>query len=142
MDRRQEIERIVIGTILNSTKANDFIGSCRCCITPDMFSDERHQDIYKAAIALKSLGNDDINPLSVWLACPNLPADYLCELAADWSYEAKRYYYNRNIYYCDPKKNKRYTRVTFDDYINRFMELVISNGERDSSIRRGAEPAA
>ncbi len=142
MDRRQEIERIVLGTILNSSKENDYMANCRCCITADMFDTEQHQEIYKTALQLKSAGMDEVSPFTVWSANQSLAPEYLCELADEWYFELKKYLYNRQVYYFDTKRNKRYTRVTFDDYINRFMELVFSNGERNSSTRRSAEPAA
>ena len=47
MTRRQEIENIIIGTLL-STFDTDWFADCRYCITTDMFADERNAMIYSA----------------------------------------------------------------------------------------------
>ena len=135
MDRRQEIERIIIGTILNSFEDKSYLMSCRSCITSEMFKDERHRVIYENAVKMSSLGMKTITPADMIEYDPELitMAAYLCELATDCHFDMKKYEYNRVIWYTATNNRPRYTNVTFDDYVTRFIQLVFNDEQQEGS---------
>jgi hypothetical protein len=128
MTRREELERIIIGTLLNSFGDANWYDSCKSCITEGMFSDERNRRIYSTIQRMKKDIFSDITPLDVINYDPSLSdlSVYMCELAGDWYFEIKKYYYNRKLLYSNVP-NPKLTRVTFQDYITRFVTLVFTS---------------
>ena len=102
MDRREQIERIIIGTILNSVIGNDYMKDCRSCITADMFRDERHKRIYSDVLFMKDTGYVDISPKDLLDFDSSLVdlTSYMCELATEEYFEIK----NCNVYNNDTGK--------------------------------------
>ena len=124
MDRRQEIESIIIGTLLNSDNDTDYIRSCKSCVTADMFKDERHSAIFSAIMRMSNSGIKSINPLDVVKYDKSMMelAYYMCHLSIDYHFEYKKVVYNENQYlYCERPK---YTTVKFDDYISRLVSFA------------------
>lgn len=130
MNRRQEIESIIIGTILNSFNGDDYLINCKSCITADMFSDERNKVIYSKAIEMSKSGLKEITPQTMLQYDSDMTSllPYILDLATDWNFVVKKAEYNSNVYYTDHSKTPRYTMVKFDDYITRFIKLVFANG--------------
>lgn len=131
MTRRQEIESIIIGTILSSHLGEDYLKDCKSCITADMFCDERNSLIYSKAVEMYSKGFSEITPYTlVNYDSSLLPvAPYMCEVADDWYFESKKTSYNLKLYYgcTNGTERPKYTRVTFSDYVTRFVQLVYSS---------------
>ena len=129
MTRRQEIESIIIGTILSSHLGENYLNDCKSCITADMFSDEKNAKIYSTALEMQKAGCETITPTDVVEYKSDMIslAPYMCELADDWFFEAKKAKYNSNVYYSDTTGKSKYTHVTFSDYVNRFVQLVFSS---------------
>ena len=149
MTRREEIENIIIGTLLGSMTDESFFNSCRCCITPDMFSDDTNRRIYQVIFDMNSGGFVETNPSTIFMRYGYEVSGLvprMCELAAEFSFVSKMSRYNENqfllwsIYGIRPN----YSKVTFDDYVNRFIQIVFSNEreERDQVRRGGAAAAA
>ena len=143
MDRRTQIERLIIGTLLNSTGNEEYFLSCRSCITADMFSDDRNARLYSLIRDMNINGIRSTTPYDVADHCRKGGVDisdilsYMVEISIDSHFEMKKYEYNRDVYHCDASRTPRYTRVRFEDYINRFMQLVFSNA-RSEELQRSA----
>lgn len=136
MTRRQEIENIIIGTLLN-TFDTDWFADCRYCITTDMFADERNAKIYSAICEYRKTSNKIITPYHLCSFDKNLfsIATYMAELAGEYYFLAKKVNYNESVWLLRELNGERYryTDVKFSDYIGKFIEMVIH--ERKSKIK-------
>lgn len=128
MTRRQEIENIIIGTLLN-TFDTDWFADCRYCITTDMFIDERNAKIYSAICEYRKTNDKTITPYHLCYFDKNLLslAVYMAELAGDYYFLVKKVNYNENVWLLREFKGERYkyTDVEFSDYVGKFVEMVI-----------------
>ena len=131
MTRRQEIENIIIGTLLN-TSDTDWFADCGYCITADMFTDERNARIYSAIHEYRKTGDRAITPYHLCKFDNDLfsLAVYMTELSANYYFFVKKVYYNERVWIARTFEGKRcrYTDVKFSDYVGKFLEMVI--GER------------
>lgn len=129
MTRRQEIENIIIGTLLN-TFDTDWFADCSYCITADMFTDERNAKIYSSIIEYRKTGDKVITPYHLCEFDNNLLsfAWYMAELAGDYYFLIKKVNYNEKVWFARQIESKRYryTDVKFTDYVAKFLEIVIS----------------
>lgn len=128
MTRRQEIENIIIGTLL-STFDTDWFADCCYCITADMFVDERNAKIYSAICEYRKTSDKIITPYHLCSFDKNiLPlAGYMVELAVDYYFLANKVNYNERVWLARQIEGKlyRYTDVKFSDYVGKFLEMVI-----------------
>ena len=119
MDRAQQIENIIIGSVLNDY--DEYWPSVRFCITADMLSD----DMNKALFQKMREGKTDIVTLT-----SGMPTDDLLkvfDLAAYNDFRTKKCLYNEDQFlFSDSPK---YTRVSFEDYINQFVKTYF-NGKK------------
>lgn len=131
MTRRQEIENIIIGTLLN-TFDTDWFADCSYCITADMFTDERNARIYSAIRGYRKTGDKAITPYHLCLFDDKMLslAVYMEDLATDFYFLVKKVNYNERVWIAREFEGKRcrYTDVKFSDYVGKFLEMVI--GER------------
>lgn len=125
MNRREQIESIIVGTLLNSDETANYFADVKSVISSDMFVDSRRGRIYNIVAEMNAKGIATVCPYSIYeyLKCvidaPILV--YMTELAADWHFLAKKVEYNEWIWMTG---QKRYTNVMFNDYIKRFVQLV------------------
>ena len=128
MTRRQEIENIIIGTLL-STFDTDWFADCRYCITTDMFADERNAMIYSAICKYRKAGNFRITVYDLCLFDDSLLplAAYMVNLSINCDFFIKKVRYNNNVWRSRHSTGKlyRYTDVKFSDYVGKFLEMVI-----------------
>lgn len=128
MTRRQEIENIIIGTLLN-TFDTDWLADCSYCITADMFTDERNARIYSAIIEYRKTDDKSIAPYHLCEFDNKLRplAGHMVELAVNYYFLANKVNYNERIWLARQIEGKlyRYTDVKFSDYVGRFLEMVI-----------------
>lgn len=128
MTRRQEIENIIIGTLLN-TFDTDWFADCRYCITADMFSDEINAKIYSAICEYRKTSNKIITPYHLCSFDKNLLslAAYMAGLAVDYYFLVKKVNYNESVWLLREFNGERYryTDVKFSDYVGKFLEMVI-----------------
>lgn len=131
MTRRQEIENIIIGTLLN-TFDTDWFADCSYCITADMFTDGRNARIYSAIREYRKAGDKAITPYHLCEFDNEMLslAVYMEDLATDFYFLVKKVNYNERVWIAREFEGKRcrYTDVKFSDYVGKFLEMVI--GER------------
>ena len=133
MTRRQEIENIIIGTLLN-TFDTDWFADCSYCITADMFMDERNARIYSAISKYRKTGDKAITPYHLCgFDKTLLPlAGYMSDLAGDYYFLVKKVNYNERVWIVRTFGGKRcgYTEVKFSDYVGKFLEMVIDERKK------------
>ena len=128
MTRRQEIENIIIGTLL-STFDTDWFADCCYCITTDMFKDVRNAKIYSAVCEYRKSGNFRITAYDLCIFDNSLLslAVYMVNLSINCDFFIKKVCYNNNVWRLRHSTGKlyRYTDVKFSDYVGNFLEMVI-----------------
>lgn len=128
MTRRQEIENIIIGTLLN-TFDTDWFAECSYCITADMFEDIRNANIYNVICEYRKTGDASITPYHLIRFDKNLItlAEHIIDLATNFYFLVKKVEYNETVwrYRLIDGKRYRYTDVKFSDYVSKFIEIVI-----------------
>lgn len=113
MSRKQEIENIIIGTLINGY--DEYWDSVKYCITPNMISDDLNRRLFKEM----SAGSKNLVELSHGKTDEETLR--IVDLAADCDFDWKKWLYNsRQHWFGNPPK---YTDVTFDDYVSRFVKL-------------------
>ena len=129
MTRRQEIENIIIGTLLN-TFDTDWLADCSYCITADMFADERNAKIYSAICEYRKTDDKSITPYHLCEFDKDLLpiAEYMAELATNCYFLVKKVNYNELVWIAREFEGKQYRRtdVKFSDYVVRFLDIVIN----------------
>lgn len=127
MTRRQEIENIIIGTLLN-TFDTDWFADCSYCITADMFVDNRNAKIYSAICEYRNTGDKSITPYHLFKFDKKLIslAEHIVNLASNYYFLVKKVEYNETVwrYRLIDGKRYRYTDVNFMDYVGKFIEMV------------------
>lgn len=130
MTRRQELENIIIGTLLDSTEDHNFFMDCRSTITADMFLDDTNRRIYEIITEMNSWDQQKTDPVSIWELYGSKVADILprmCELVNEWSFIYKKFYHQEYVWLnntfngCHMKKKD----VSFPEYVNHFIKLVL-----------------
>lgn len=129
MTRRQEIENIIIGTLLN-TFDTDWLADCSYCITANMFTDERNARIYSAICEYRKAGENVITPYHLCKFNKDMTqfAVYMVELSLDYYFLVKKVCYNERVWITRSISGVRcrYTDIKFSDYVAKFLENVIS----------------
>lgn len=130
MTRSQEIENIIIGTLLNSFDTDDWFMDCAICITVDMFEDSRNAKIYSTIAAMHKVGLNMTTPIDVFEFGNEETksfVDYMVELASNYHYLVKKCYYNESVWIerMINGKRYRYTEVKFSDYVSKFVQNAI-----------------
>lgn len=134
MSRREQIENIIIGTLLNSDNQNNYYENVKFCVTADMFTDDRRKEIFNivAEMNVKGLTRtwpDAIFDFQEHKTSKELLA-YMVELATDWFFYAKKVEYNERIFWTDSSPHKHFTNVTFDDYVSRFIKIAFEDDSK------------
>ena len=133
MTRRQQIESIIIGTLLNSINGKNYYENCKSCITSDMFQSGENAKIYETIAEMSNNGKTDFSPYHLAMFNERLLdiASYMCYLATDFYFEDKKARYNAMCYFYSNGKRPEYTRVSFDDYVSRFIQIVFGKNAKN-----------
>ena len=116
MTRRQQIEDIIIGTLVcNFTK---YWNDVRFCITPDMMQDPLNARTLRRMGELDAMG---ITPTIKTLTGEDPDMDFhVAHVAIDGDFDSKRAEYHMIQHITGQRE---YTQVTFDQYVTRYIEL-------------------
>lgn len=128
MKRQQEIEKIIIGTLLN-TFDTDWFADCCYCITADMFKDEQNSKIYSTICEYRKTNGNIITPYHICEFDSEMYtlAPYMIELAVNFDFLTKKVLFNENVWISRQLgwTRCRYTEVKFSDYVAKFIDYVI-----------------
>ena len=143
--RRQQIENIIIGTLLESDGKTNYFDDCRSMLGVDMFRDETNRRIYGLISEMNAKGVSDTRPYSIFGQYGESVADIvprMCELMAEWSFIHKKVQHNegRYLYSLVSGAKVSYTTVQFGDYVGQFIK--INEDDKASGDNRGAEAHA
>lgn len=146
-ERRQEIENIIIGTLLESDSVMNYFDDCRSCLSADMIRDLTNKRIYLLIVEMNRKGITDTRPYSIFVQYGESVADIvprMCELVADWSFIHKKTQHNevRYLYGLMNNVKVRYTDVRFVDYVEQFIKISLEDDKESRDRRRGKAYAA
>ena len=148
MNRRDKLENIIIGTLLESNAERNFYDDCCSVITPDMFNDEVNRRIFVMVSEMNRNGKVNTTPCDIFEEYGNVVVDIMprmCELVTDYSFIYLKTKYNEEQYILSEYYGieTKYTDVCFGDYVKRFIKAVFENEkERSDNNRRGKSVAA
>ena len=138
MDRRQQLENIIIGTLLESTERRNYYEDCRC-ISQDMFRDATNRRIFGLIAEMNGNGKVDTTPADIFAeygeAVVDIAAD-MCDLFTDWSFIHLKTEYNEKRFFasCVFGIEQIKTDVGFEDYVKQFIKIVCDE-ERNADNR-------
>lgn len=116
MTRRQQIEQLIIGSLL--CEFDRHYPEVSGVITPDMMLDKRNA---KALAVMERQHKEGKTPDIATVGAEMIEhAAYLADTAIDGDFSTNKAVYNLIQ---DTNGTKQYTAVTFTDYINRYLEL-------------------
>lgn len=146
MTRRQELENIIIGTVLESNEERNYYDDCGTIITADMFFDEKNRRVWKLIVDMNAKGLKETTPCDIFKEYGQAVADivpWMCELVADYSFVYRKTKYNEISYLMNEfyGVETKYTDVRFEDYVKKFIKTVYEKEGADNH-RRGQGAAA
>lgn len=147
MTRREKIENIIIGTLLESTDEENYFDDCRSSLTEDMFLDETNRRIFSLVAEMNAKGKHRTDPCSIFEEYGEKVLD-LCPVMADkmveYSFIHLKTQYNEGQYIMEQSYGieARYTNVQFVDYVRQLIILDSMNYEERNRSARGESAAA
>lgn len=123
MERRQKLEKIIIGTLLESTWRYNYFDDVKCLISADMFSDEVNRKIYGLISEMNANGKKETTPADIFEEYGSEVLDIvpdMCDLCVDYSFIHLNVKYRETCFLsgCQTIRN-----VTFSDYVNQFVMM-------------------
>ena len=130
MSRREQLENIIIGTLMESNSQRNYFDECKAII-PEMFSDPTNRKLFTIISDMNAAGRTDTDPCSIFKEYDFMVADILprmLELCTDYSFIHLKMEYNERRYIdsCITGNDYRGTTVQFVDYIKQFLSLIYS----------------
>ena len=128
MRRIEYLEKIIIGTLLESNERQNYFNECRCCITAEMFKDDVCRRIYQMVADMNTSGMVETDPNAIVEHYGAKVLDILptmLDLVIDYSFVYKKMEYNERVFKTAYMNGiaPHYTDVTFTDYVNHFLRL-------------------
>lgn len=145
MSRRVELEKIIIGTLMESDGERNYFDDCRCAISQEMFSDEVCRRLYGYISQMNQDGMPDTRPCSILEVYGEQVKDIavdMLEICTDYSFIHKKMEFNERRYLATIVTGHpfRRTDVEFSDYVTQFLKLVY-DGEK-TRYKRAEDAAA
>jgi replicative DNA helicase len=127
MDRRDTIESIIIGSLLNDFDG-EYFHACKSVIIPEMFRNKNYGKWYHMISDMHHDGYEDTTPLDImqfngWKTINDEVTDMM-NVAWEYDFLTRKTLYNESIKLNKKLVHKPLTTVTFDAYVNRFIQLV------------------
>ena len=123
MDRRQQLENIIIGTLLESTWRHNYFDEVKNILSVDMFQDETNRRIYGLIWEMNQRGMKETTPSDIFAeygaSVVDIAAD-MCDLCADYSFIHLNTKYREDCFLSGVNSRKD---VTFEDYVNQFIVM-------------------
>lgn len=137
MSRKEQLENIIIGTLLESTERRNYFDDCRCVLTADMFINEKNRKIYNIVSDMNRQGKVNTDPCTIFEEYGEAVSDIVYDMVAlctDYSFLHLKTEYNERLFLHSCMTGEDYKRndVQFSDYVRQFIINVYSN-ERKAS---------
>lgn len=128
MNRRQHIENIIVGTLLDSTEDRNYWSDCRSCVCAEMFADKVNARMF-GLIADMNGGGKVPSPYGILVEYGQAVIDIveeMCERCTEYSFDIMRTRYNEERYLLllSQGVDYGYTNVQFSDYVNQFITMA------------------
>ena len=123
MERRQKLENIIIGTLLESTCRYNYFDDVKCLISEYMFRDEVNRRIFGLIREMNANGKIDTTPADIFAEYGAKVFDIvtqIVDLCTDYSFIHLNMRYRETCFLsgCQTRRN-----VTFNDYVNQFVMM-------------------
>lgn len=130
MSRREQLENIIIGTLLESTENRNYYDDCNI-ITEDMFQIELNKRIFCLVRDMNTKGKKSTTPFDILMEYGEKVMDICADMAglvADFSFIHLKMQYNERKYLesCILGMEPKRTNIQFVDYVKTFVTLVYS----------------
>ena len=127
MDKRERLERIILGTLLRDSDLEHY-PSCKYCITEEMFDSDIHKDIYALITNAAKFGGKS-SLYDLFVLYPDKVSDlcpYIANLTIFEDFEVKKMNYNEEQWLksLTDGVTPNYSSVVFDDYVSEFIKCV------------------
>lgn len=144
MTQKERLEKIIVGTLLESNERQNYFDECRCCITADMFSDDRRRRIYGIIADMNANGKVETDPNSIVEAYGERVLDLLptmLDLVVDYSFIHLKTEHNERIFRTSfvTGTKPHYADVSFTLYVNTFLKMY---EDEKGKVPFGANAAA
>lgn len=138
MSRRQELENIIIGTLLESTMEESYYYDVKSCITEDMIQDGMNKRIFRMVSEMNAKGKKETTPTAILEEYGEAVMDILPDIvdkAVDNSFVWLKCKHNEEQYLSSLETGykPKYTYVEFSDYVGAFIKLY---NEEEYNIKR------
>lgn len=147
MDRRVQIEKIIIGTLLESKGYENWYDDCRCSVSADMFRDATNRRIFELVADMNARGKVETTPCDIMKEYGAAVMDIACDMVdicTEYSFIKLKTDYNEQRYIENLLfgVNHLATNIEFLDYVKKFVELSYKEDERQKAEHIGAVTAA
>lgn len=132
MERRQQLENIVIGTLLESTEYHNYYDEVKSSVVPEMFQNETNRRIFRLIAEMNAKGKADTTPCDIFNeygeSVVDIAAD-MCDLCTDFSFIHLKMDYNERHFLASVMfgVEQMKTDVQFEDYVNQFIKFALSD---------------
>ena len=142
MTKRQRLEKIIIGTLLDF---NNHYDVCRSSVTKDMFIDKVLERIYTLIQQMHSEGAEQTDPCSIFERYGDEVADIaaeMCELCQEYSFEIMKVRHNERLWLAKQifGVDNMQVDVSFEFYVSEFVKEVFK--DEKGKARAAADVAA
>ncbi len=133
MSRCEKLEKIIIGTLLESNERVNYYDYCQC-IAVYMFSIPANRRIFELIADMNAKGKTATDPCSILQEYGETVMDIACDmvdLCTDYSFIKLKTEYNEQRYIESLLygTEQKFTNVTFDDYVKQFIMLYYEREE-------------
>lgn len=140
MTKRQRLEKIIIGTLLDYTSHYDV---CQCCVTVDMFSDRMLARIYTMIQQMHHEGVEFTDPFAIYEHYGDEVADMvgeMCALCQEYSFEIMKVRHNERMWLAHQIFGVARVQAdaSFEYYVNEFLKEVLEDEKRKQRAAGGA----
>lgn len=143
---RQELENIIIGTLLESNDDENYFDECRCSVVPEMFSDEHNRRIFIKIAEMNAKGITTTSPSEILATYGDEVIDLVCDMTDrvnNYSFLYRKAVYNemRRLKSFYDGSIPKYSDCTFTKYVTGFIKLVYEEDRKQSAAVRPSAAA-
>lgn len=128
MNRRQELENIIIGTLLESNEERNYFDDCRM-LTADLFQDETNRRLFTVISDMNKNGQYRTDPCTIFKERFEDVKDIyiqMVDLCTDYSFIHKKMQFNERQFLlgCVDGQEHKKTDIQFSDYVDQLLKTV------------------
>lgn len=128
MNRRQELENIIIGTLLESNEERNYFDDCRM-LTADLFQDEANRRLFTVISDMNKNGQYRTDPCTIFKERFEDVKDIyiqMVDLCTDYSFIHKKMQFNERQFLlsCVDGQEHKKTDIQFSDYVDQLLKTV------------------